>query len=252
MDIKLAIFAIWIMKEAQSDRKKEVGSMFDKIALRYDFLNHFLSFGIDSLWRRKAMNLVAASYNNPEILDVATGTGDLAVEAIRINPLHITGIDISSKMLEIGREKIRRKKLTGKIDLLEGDSENIPFSNNSFDVVMAAFGVRNFADPLKGLSEMTRVVRTEGLVMVLEFSKPLSFPFRQLYFVYFRYILPLIGKVVSGDKKAYRYLHDSVMLFPDNEQFLDLMKMAGLAEVRQKKLTGGIASIYTGLKPVAQ
>lgn len=252
MDIKLAIFAIWTMTGTQSDKKKEVGSMFDKIAFRYDFLNHFLSFGIDSLWRRKAVKLIASTQKNPEILDVATGTGDLAITAIKINPSHITGIDISPKMLEIGKEKINRKNLGEKIILMEGDSEKIPFRDNSFDVAMVAFGVRNFNDPLKGLCEMRRVVRAGGLVMILEFSKPLNFPFRELYFGYFRYILPLIGRTISGDRKAYRYLHDSVMLFPDNEQFLDLMRRAGLSEVLQKKLTGGIASIYTGLKPVVQ
>jgi demethylmenaquinone methyltransferase/2-methoxy-6-polyprenyl-1,4-benzoquinol methylase len=240
------------MEELNQDKKAAVGSMFDNIAFRYDFLNHFLSFGTDRLWRKKAIKIISETHGNPEILDVATGTGDLAISAMKLDPAHVTGIDISPKMLEIGKEKIIRKNLAGKIDLKEGDSENIPFSDDSFDVAMVAFGLRNFADPLKGLSEMQRVIRPGGLLMILEFSKPSKFPLRQIYFFYFRHLLPLIGRLVSGDRKAYRYLHDSVMLFPDNEQLTGLMTKAGLTGVRQKKLTGGIASIYTGLKPFIQ
>lgn len=240
------------MAESQSDKKKVVGSMFDTIAFRYDFLNHFLSFGIDRIWRRKATEIVSTLFKNPEILDVATGTGDLAITAMKIDPKHIAGIDISPSMLEIGKEKIIRKGLTGKIDLMEGDSENIPFNDNSFDVAMVAFGVRNFADPVKGLSEMRRVIRPGGMTVVLEFSKPTKFPFRQIYYFYFRYILPLIGRLISGDMKAYRYLHDSVMQFPDNERFLALMENAGLTGATQKTLSGGIASIYSALKPPEQ
>ena len=150
--------------------------MFDSIAWRYDFLNHFLSFGIDRIWRRRAIRIISRQYKNPEILDVATGTGDLAIAAMKINPLKITGIDISQNMLEIGREKIGKKGLSGKIELMQGDSENIPFGNDLFDVAMVAFGVRNFADPLKGLKEMRRVIRNEGMIVVLEFSKPSGFP----------------------------------------------------------------------------
>jgi demethylmenaquinone methyltransferase/2-methoxy-6-polyprenyl-1,4-benzoquinol methylase len=240
------------MSEPQSDIKRDVGFMFDRIAFRYDFLNHFLSFGIDRIWRRKAIKLISGSYRDPEILDVATGTGDLAIAAMKIAPKHITGIDISTKMLEAGKEKVRKKNLTGTIDLREGDSKNIPFGDESFDVAMVAFGVRNFTDPVKGLSEMQRVIRQGGSVLVLEFSRPAKFPVSQIYYFYFRFILPLIGSLVSGDRKAYRYLHDSVMSFPDNEQFLDLMKKAGLAGVKQNKLSGGIASIYTGFKPPLQ
>jgi len=238
--------------ENYQDKKAIVGSMFDKIAFRYDFLNHFLSFGIDRSWRRKAIRIISETHKNPKMLDVATGTGDLAIGAMKLDPEHITGIDISAKMLEIGREKIRRKNLTGIIELTEGDSEKIPFEDDAFDVSMVAFGVRNFADPLKGLSEMSRVVRPGGLVLVLEFSRPQGFPFRQLFFFYFRFILPVIGRIVSGNREAYSYLHDSVMQFPDNEQFIDLMNKAGLDNVRQTRLTGGIASIYTGLKPPVQ
>jgi demethylmenaquinone methyltransferase/2-methoxy-6-polyprenyl-1,4-benzoquinol methylase len=229
-----------------------VGSMFDDIAPRYDFLNHLLSFGVDRWWRRKAVSVISETHKNPRILDVATGTCDLAITALRLDPRHITGIDISSKMLESGRQKIRKKGLEGRIDLVHAGSENIPFSPGSFDVAMVAFGARNFSDILKGLSEMHRVLDENGMIMVLEFSKPRGFPFRQLYLFYFRMLLPLIGRIFSGNTTAYSYLPDSVMHFPDYEQFLDLMISAGFIKVRYRKLTGGIACIYTGLKPAKQ
>ena len=230
------------------EKKAAVESMFDSIAWRYDFLNHFLSFNFDRLWRRKAIKIISKSYKSPNILDVATGTGDLAIAAMRIKPFRITGIDISDKMLSIGREKIKRKGFSGTIDLIPGDSEEIPFDDNVFDVAMVAFGVRNFADPLKGLSEMHRVIRDGGMITVLEFSKPSGFPFKMIYNFYFRNILPLFGRFFSKDKAAYRYLPDSVMKFPDNEAFLKLMTLAGYLDTHQVKLTGGVASIYTGIK----
>jgi demethylmenaquinone methyltransferase / 2-methoxy-6-polyprenyl-1,4-benzoquinol methylase len=230
------------------DKRAVVESMFDSIAWRYDFLNHFLSFNFDRLWRRRAINIISKSYKKPYILDVATGTGDLAIAAIRINPSGITGIDISRRMLEIGKEKIERKGLSGKIDLIPGDSEKIPFDDNMFDVAMAAFGVRNFSDPLKGLKEMRRVIRNGGMIMVLEFSKPSGFPFKPLYNFYFKNILPLFGRLFSKDKDAYRYLPESVMKFPDNQEFLNLLALAGYSDTHQIKLTGGVASIYTGIK----
>jgi len=223
--------------------------MFDSIAWRYDFLNHLLSFGIDRCWRRKAIKIISEVQKNPEkILDVATGTGDLAIAAIKLNPMHITGIDISRKMLEAGREKIERKGLSDKIDLIECSSEKIDFGDNSFDVAMAAFGVRNFSDPLKGLSEIRRVLRKGGIIMILEFSKPSGFFFGKIYNLYFLRVLPFVGKIFSKSSTAYTYLPKSVMQFPDNEQFMDLLKKAGFTSVKQKKLTGGVASIYTGLK----
>jgi len=234
------------------ERKAMVESMFDSIAWRYDFLNHFLSFGIDRFWRRKAIRIISRDYKNPEILDVATGTADLAITAMRLNPVKITGIDISQNMLEIGREKIRMKGFSGKIELLQGDSENIPFSDDHFDVSMVAFGVRNFSDPLRGLREMKRVTRHGGMILVLEFSKPSGFPFRTVYNFYFRKILPFVGKLFSKDKSAYSYLPDSVFKFPDNEKFLELLAEAGFSSTRQVKLTGGVASIYTGLKKSEQ
>jgi demethylmenaquinone methyltransferase/2-methoxy-6-polyprenyl-1,4-benzoquinol methylase len=235
-----------------ADRKVMVESMFDSIAWRYDFLNHFLSFGIDRLWRRRAIGIISRNYKNPVILDVATGTGDLALAAMRIDPVKITGIDISQKMLEIGREKIRKKGLSGKIELLQADSENIPFGDDIFDVAMVAFGVRNFSDPLKGLNEMRRVIRKEGMILVLEFSKPSGLLFRTVYTFYFRNILPFVGKLFSKDKSAYSYLPDSVYKFPDNEAFLQLLVKAGFSDTRQVKLTGGVASIYTGINKSIQ
>lgn len=233
-------------------KKAIVESMFDSIAWRYDFLNHFLSFSIDRIWRKKAIREISKLKNNPAILDVATGTGDLAIAAIKLNPSKITGIDISKKMLEIGRIKIKQKGLSGRIELILGDSENIPFCDNSFDVAMVAFGVRNFSNPVKGLSEMKRVVRDGGVVMVLEFSKPSGFLFKTVYNFYFRNILPFFGKLFSKDKSAYKYLPDSVMKFPDNEEFLKIMSQAGFSGTRQMKLTGGVASIYTGIKSSTQ
>jgi demethylmenaquinone methyltransferase/2-methoxy-6-polyprenyl-1,4-benzoquinol methylase len=230
------------------DKKAAVESMFDSIAWRYDFLNHFLSFNFDRLWRRRAIKIISKSYRTPHILDVATGTGDLAIAAMKLNPSGISGIDISRKMLDIGKEKVKRKGFSGKIDLMTGDSEKIPFDDNVFDVAMVAFGVRNFSNPLKGLSEMKRVIRDGGMIMVLEFSKPSGFPFKPLYNFYFRRILPLFGRFFSKDKAAYRYLPDSVMKFPDNEEFLKLLVQTGCSDTHQIKLTGGVASIYTGIK----
>jgi demethylmenaquinone methyltransferase/2-methoxy-6-polyprenyl-1,4-benzoquinol methylase len=235
-----------------NDKKASVESMFDAIAWRYDFLNHFLSFGIDHLWRRRAIRIISKAYKNPHILDVATGTGDLALAAMKLNPSKIEGIDISQKMLEIGMKKIDKKGFSAKISLQQADSENLPFIDSSFDVAMVAFGVRNFSDPLKGLSEMRRVIRDKGMIMVLEFSKPTGYPFRQVYNFYFRNILPFFGKLFSKDKAAYRYLPDSVMQFPDNADFLQLLVLAGFSETKQVKLTGGVASIYTGIKSVMQ
>jgi demethylmenaquinone methyltransferase/2-methoxy-6-polyprenyl-1,4-benzoquinol methylase len=236
----------------ENDKRAAVESMFDSIAWKYDFLNHFLSFGIDRLWRKKAIQIISRSYRNPNILDVATGTGDLAIAAMTLKPSGITGIDISQNMLDIGKEKVLKRGFSGKIELIHGDSENIPFGDNIFDVVMVAFGVRNFSDPMKGLNEMKRVLRNEGMILVLEFSNPSGFPFRPVFAFYFRNILPFFGKLFSKDKSAYRYLPDSVMKFPDNEAFLKLLVLAGFSDTRQLKLTGGVASIYTGVKLSAQ
>jgi demethylmenaquinone methyltransferase/2-methoxy-6-polyprenyl-1,4-benzoquinol methylase len=222
--------------------------MFDSIAWKYDFLNHLLSFGIDRKWRRKTVEKISGLCKNPKIIDVATGTGDLAIEAMKLNPVKITGIDISDKMIKLGREKINNKNLEDKIELLKCDSENICFDNNIFDAAMVAFGVRNFSDPVRGLAEMRRVVRKDGLIVVLEFSKPDGFIFKHAYNFYFKNFLPLIGSVFSRHRNAYRYLNESVMKFADSEEFIQMMKSAGLSEIKQTRLTRGIASIYTGVK----
>jgi demethylmenaquinone methyltransferase/2-methoxy-6-polyprenyl-1,4-benzoquinol methylase len=236
------------MDDLTTKINRDTGPMFDSIAWRYDFLNHLLSFGTDRYWRRKAIAKIAEYCNNPHIIDVATGTADLAIEASKIKPLKITGIDISEKMLEIGRQKIRAKNLEEVIELIKCDSENICFEDNTFDAAMAAFGVRNFRDPVKGLSEMRRVVRENGIVVILEFSKPDGFIFKHLYNFYFSVILPFTGSMFSKDRKAYKYLNESVMNFADKEKFIHLMSEAGLSDIKQTRLTGGIASIYTGVK----
>lgn len=232
--------------------KTNVESMFDSIAWRYDFLNHFLSFGIDNIWRRRAIKIIARHVKNPIILDVATGTGDLAISAMKLNPVRITGIDISEGMLERGRKKIVRKGFEDKIGLVRCDSENMQFPDNTFDVAMAGFGVRNFRDILKGLSEMYRVLRPDGFLMILEFSNPQGSLFRRIYNFYFRRILPLTGRLFSGNRIAYSYLPDSVIRFPDNDKFAALLREAGFINTEQKRLTGGIVSIYTGFKPAMQ
>jgi demethylmenaquinone methyltransferase/2-methoxy-6-polyprenyl-1,4-benzoquinol methylase len=222
--------------------------MFDSIAWRYDFLNHLLSLGIDRSWRRKAISIISETHKNPKIIDVATGTGDLALEAVSLNPEKITAIDISDKMLEIAEKKVREKRLTGLIEFIKCESENICFEDNTFDVAMVAFGVRNFSDPLRGLTEMRRVLCKSGLIMVLEFSKPDGHLFRSVYDSYFRNLLPTIGGLFSKNRRAYRYLNVSVTEFPDNEEFIEMMRKAGFSGIRQTRLTKGIASIYTGIK----
>lgn len=234
--------------EEQAAKKNQVSSMFNNIAKYYDFLNHFLSLGIDRSWRKKAVAALAA--DNPKtILDVATGTGDLAIEAKKqLQPDKIVGIDISVKMLEVGDKKIQKLGIDDVITLQEGDSEHLPFADNSFDATMAAFGVRNFANVRGGLEDMARILRPGGKMMVLEFSKPTIFPFKQLFNLYFKYILPFIGKLTSKDKKAYGYLYESVQAFPEGQDFLDLLTDIGLKNAQCTKLSLGICSIYTAIK----
>jgi len=229
-------------------KKQEVRSMFDSIAWRYDFLNHFLSFGTDFLWRKKAIAEIRKRIKPEHILDVATGTCDLALAAIKLKPESIIGVDISQRMLEEGRKKIHRKHLEDKIKLEVAESENLPFDDSVFDVCMVAFGVRNFEDPLKGLEEMHRVLTYGGVIMVLEFSKPTMFPFKSLYYFYFNRILPLFGKIFSKSREAYNYLPESVMAFAEGEGFLELLASAGFSDLSQRRLSGGIATIYSGLK----
>ncbi|NLE35682.1 MAG: bifunctional demethylmenaquinone methyltransferase/2-methoxy-6-polyprenyl-1,4-benzoquinol methylase UbiE [Bacteroidales bacterium] len=226
----------------------QVERMFDSISKHYDRLNHLLSLGTDRRWRRRAVNIIAKNARPGTILDVATGTGDLAIEALRLGAEKVTGIDLSTRMLEEGRRKIEKKGYSERIELFRGDAARTGFADNAFDAVMSAFGVRNFENTLAGLTEMCRVIKPGGMIMVLEFSRPAWFPLKQIYGLYFRRILPRIGRRVSGDPGAYTYLPDSVMSFPDNESFLHLLSAAGFRNVKQKRLTGGIASIYTGFK----
>ena len=229
-------------------KKKQVADMFDRIAGNYDFLNHFLSLGIDRLWRKQAVKALE-SLKPKNILDVATGTGDLAIDLNKkLNTEKIVGLDIAVKMLEVGRIKAQKKNLSDKIEFIEGDSENIPFEDSSFDATTAAFGVRNFQNPLAGLTEMNRVTRPGGKIVVLEFSKPRGFLFKHLYTFYFNNILPTIGRLLSKDPKAYRYLHDSVQAFPDYENFTALLDKAGYKNTQYKALTFGICCIYQGTK----
>ena len=222
--------------------------MFDQIARRYDFLNHFLSFHIDKIWRRKAVNELRGR-SLGEVLDVATGTADLALAIQkRLRPGHIIGVDISEGMLAIGRQKIEKKGLTQQITLQFGDSENLPFADNTFDAVTVAFGVRNFDHLEKGLREMFRVLKTGGKLVVLEFSIPKNRFFRSIFHFYFFRILPLVGRWVSKDAGAYNYLPNSVQSFPHGAKFGNIMERCGFEDIKIKSLTWGIASIYTGIK----
>ena len=234
-------------KEESSSKKDQVAKMFDNISHRYDFLNHFLSLGIDKAWRKKAINLLKP-LKPAYILDVATGTGDFAIQALKINPDKVIGIDISTGMLDMGRKKIEEKGLSSKIELITGDSENLPFEENKFDAVTVAFGVRNFENLEKGLSEIFRVMKPGAMLVVLEFSRPRRFPFRQVYNIYFKLILPRIGKAISKDSAAYTYLPESVEAFPDGKDFVGILNTIGFKQTACIPLTFGISSIYTGRK----
>ncbi len=234
----------------EASKKEQVAEMFDNIAHSYDFLNHFFSLGIDKLWRKKAINILKKE-NPGSILDVATGTGDFALQSIKNGlPLSgkITGLDISNGMLEVGRKKITKKNLSDRIDMVQGDSENMPFEDNTFDATMVAFGVRNFQNLKPGLQDMYRVIKPNALCVVLEFSKPKVFPIKQLFGFYFKKIMPFFGKLVSKDARAYTYLPESVDAFPEGEAFKGIMKECGYREIEQKMLFGGVASIYWGRK----
>ena len=228
-------------------KKEQVALMFDNISPKYDLLNHLLSLGIDIQWRKKAIKLLKATQPK-SILDVATGTADFAIQSLSLNPDKVSGIDISEGMLEIGREKIKRKKLDHLITLENGDSENLRFKDNNFDAVIVAFGVRNFENLEMGLENMFRVLKKDGKVIILEFSKPTAFPFKQIYNFYFKSILPIIGNVISKDNSAYKYLPESVQAFPQGSIFLDILNKTGFKTTECIPLTFGICSIYTGIK----
>ncbi|HEY1033242.1 MAG TPA: bifunctional demethylmenaquinone methyltransferase/2-methoxy-6-polyprenyl-1,4-benzoquinol methylase UbiE [Flavipsychrobacter sp.] len=228
-------------------KKAQVADMFNNIAGKYDFLNHFLSLGIDKGWRKKAIREIQ-KVQPKNILDVATGTGDLAIAAAALKPDKITGVDIAEQMLAVGRTKIAEKQLQGMITLQTGDSEAMPFSDNSFDAVTCAYGVRNFENLEKGLKEMSRVMRPGGKLAILEFSKPQRFPVKQLYAFYFRYILPTLGKMVSKHSTAYTYLPQSVMAFPEGKVFCDTLTRCGFKDAKARPLTLGITTLYTATK----
>lgn len=227
--------------------KKVVQDIFNDIAPKYDLLNHLLSMNVDKRWRRRAMKLLDAC-DKESLLDVACGTGDFSIAAHKAGVKHVTGIDISEKMVEIGRKKISALELENSIELYCGDAEKMLFADNSFDAVTVAFGVRNFENLKIGLTEMNRVLRPGGKIVILEFSMPQTFPMRQLYLFYFRCILPLIGGWISGNRGAYTYLPDSVMKFPQGEKFLAIMTACGFKKVTCTPLTFGIASLYMGFK----
>jgi demethylmenaquinone methyltransferase/2-methoxy-6-polyprenyl-1,4-benzoquinol methylase len=234
-------------KEDATGKKEQVARMFDTISGKYDFLNHFLSLGIDIRWRKKAIRELA-DLRPRLILDVATGTGDFAIEALKLNPDKVIGIDISEGMLDQGRQKMRKRGYSERIDMVTGDSENLPFEENKFDAITVGFGVRNFENLEKGLLEMKRVLRPGGKIVVLEFSKPRVFPFKQLYQFYFKYILPTLGRWISRDATAYTYLPESVQAFPDGRDFTNILEKLGFKQIACKPLTFGISSLYIGVK----
>ena len=234
-------------KEQNTGKKEQVATMFNNISAKYDLLNHLLSFGIDIYWRKQAIKQLKA--HKPKfMLDIATGTGDFALEALALQPDKIIGVDISEGMLDVGKQKMRKMGLSEKIELQLGDSEKLLFEDNTFDAITVAFGVRNFENLERGLSDMHRVLKKGGVAVVLEFSNPRSFPMKQLYGFYSAYILPLIGRMVSKDTAAYTYLPDSVKAFPDGEKFLEIYKKVGFTNVQWKPMTFGICSIYVGHK----
>lgn len=239
-------------KDSELGKKQQVAAMFDRIAFRYDFLNRFLSGGIDIYWRRRAIRKLMDLHPR-QILDVATGTADMAIMMTKYLPVEkVTGIDISNGMLDIGRQKIARHKLEGRIVLQEGDSENIGMPDNSFNAITVAFGVRNFENLEKGLKEMLRVLRPGGRLVILEFSQPRTPGIRQLYNFYLNLVAPRIGKAVSRSGEAYQYLNDSVKAFPEGKDLVRILDRCGYSNTGLKRLSLGICSIYTGEKAASQ
>ncbi len=229
-------------------KRTQVENMFNKIAPFYDFLNRLLSLGIDRKWRKKAI-LKLKNDQPKHLLDVATGTGDLAITAEKLLEVEsIIGVDISDEMLHIGRKKLSKKQLSEKVNLINGDSENLPFEDETFDAAIVAFGVRNFQNLEKGLAEMRRVTKTGGKMVILEFTKPRFIPFKIGFNLYFKYILPTIGRLTSKDPKAYKYLYESVQAFPDYEKFVKHMQNIGLKDNKWESLSMGICAVYTGVK----
>ena len=234
-------------KDSSLGKKEQVTQMFDTISGNYDGLNRVISFGIDIKWRKKVLELVSAK--NPEnILDIATGTGDLAILLAKTNAKKIVGLDISSGMLEVGIEKIKTKKLENIIDMVIGDSENLPFPDNHFDAITVSFGIRNFETLDKGLAEILRVLKPKGIFVILETSNPTKTPFKQGYKLYTQNILPIIGKLFSKDNVAYGYLSESASVFPFGEELNNILRKIGFIEVQDMPQTFGVATIYTTSK----
>jgi demethylmenaquinone methyltransferase / 2-methoxy-6-polyprenyl-1,4-benzoquinol methylase len=238
-------------KDSTQSKKQQVAGMFDQIAFRYDFLNRFLSGGIDTRWRKRVIKELK-ELRPQKILDVATGTADVAIMTHKLlKPVTIIGIDISEGMLEIGRKKVAKLLLNKQIELQQGDSEAINFAENTFDAITVAFGVRNFENLGNGLAEMLRVLKPGGKLVVLEFSKPKQNIFRGLYNLYMRVVTPGIGRLISKNREAYQYLNDSVQKFPEGNYFLTIMNEVGYTATYLKTLTGGICTIYCGSKSKA-
>lgn len=234
-------------KSPGKTKKQEVTEMFDNISPRYDLLNHLLSANIDVLWRRRTIKLL--DQREPKtILDIATGTGDLAIAAAKLSPQSITGLDISPKMIELAKAKVNKLGLEENITMEVGDSEALRFKANSFDAVTVGFGVRNFGDLDKGLSEILRVLKPGGWLLVLEFSKPSAFPVKQLFGIYSKYVIPTVGSAISKDRHAYKYLPASVKEFPEGQAMLDRLIKVGFNQVSAKRLTFGVATIYKAVK----
>ncbi len=234
-------------KSSTQGKKEQVAQMFDAISGNYDSLNRVISFGIDVKWRKKVVELV--SEKNPKtILDIATGTGDLAIMMVNTTAEKIIGLDISQGMLDVGIKKISSKNLNHKIEMLNADSEAMPFEDNSFDAITVAFGIRNFENLDKGLSEILRVLKPNGVFVILETSNPTKTPYKQGYFLYTKYFLPIIGKLFSKDKVAYGYLSESASVFPFGEALNNILKKNGFIEVLAKPQTFGVATIYTATK----
>lgn len=230
-------------QDQDRSKKEQVTEMFDSIAPRYDFLNHFLSMGIDILWRRRAIKMLKP-YEPKQVLDIATGTGDFAVEALKLNPEKVIGLDISPGMLEVGRKKMKKKKIDDRVDMVLGDSEALQFDDNTMGAVTVGFGARNFEHLEIGLSEILRVLKPGGAAVILEPAVPRRFPMKQLFGLYFRGILPLIGRLVSKDSRAYTYLPESVKAFPNGQEFVDICTKVGFSSVTYKPLSLGICSLY--------
>lgn len=233
--------------DSNKSKKEEVAQMFDNISKRYDFLNHFLSLGIDKIWRKKAVRKLK-EIQPKRILDIATGTGDFAIASLKLNPTEVVGLDISAGMLEVGKTKMKDRKFDHIITMTQADSEDIPYEDNYFDGLTVGFGVRNFEHLEKGLAEMLRVIRPGGKVVILEFSKPKTFPVKQGYYIISKYIIPFFGKRISKDEKAYAYLPESIAAFPEGKDFTDILTKLGYKNVDAELVSGGIATIYSGIK----